>query len=64
MPLKHRESEAYQRLRTVNRGWAKVTRKPKPTPQQQKEARRREGGEAIRDVAATYNVHNSTISRL
>jgi DNA invertase Pin-like site-specific DNA recombinase len=43
----------------------KMGRKPKLTPHQQKEAiRRRDNGEPIRDIARTYNVHNSTISRL
>jgi DNA invertase Pin-like site-specific DNA recombinase len=40
-------------------------RKPKLTPHQQKQAiKRREGGEPLRDIARTYNIHNSTISRL
>jgi IS30 family transposase len=40
-------------------------RKPKLTPQQQKEARKRiDAGEPLRDIARTYNVHHSTISRL
>ena len=40
-------------------------RPPKLTPQQQKEARRRcDNGEPIGDIARTFNVHNSTISRL
>jgi DNA invertase Pin-like site-specific DNA recombinase len=43
----------------------KMGRKPKLTPHQIKEAlNRRENGEAIREIARTYNVHNSTISRL
>jgi DNA invertase Pin-like site-specific DNA recombinase len=38
---------------------------PKLTPRQQREAiRRRESGEPIRDIARTYNVSHSTISRL
>ena len=38
---------------------------PKLTPHQQAEAiKRREAGEPIREIARTYNVHNSTISRL
>jgi hypothetical protein len=28
------------------------------------EARRKENGEAVREIARSYNVHNSTISRL
>jgi hypothetical protein len=40
-------------------------RKPKLTPHQVKEAlQRREAGEPMRDIAGSYNVHNSTISRL
>jgi hypothetical protein len=40
-------------------------RKPKLTPHQQQEAlRRKETGEPIRDIARSYNVHNSTVSRL
>ena len=43
----------------------KMGRKPKLTPHQQAEAiKRREAGEPIREIARTYNVHNSTISRL
>jgi DNA invertase Pin-like site-specific DNA recombinase len=43
----------------------KMGRKPKLTPHQRNEAlRRRENGEAVRDIARTYNVHSSTISRL
>jgi DNA invertase Pin-like site-specific DNA recombinase len=39
--------------------------RPKLTPHQQQEARRRrDDGEPIRDIARSYNVHNSTISRL
>jgi DNA invertase Pin-like site-specific DNA recombinase len=48
----------------VARG-VKMGRKPKLTPHQKKEAlRRRDQGEAVREIARTYNVHNSTISRL
>jgi IS30 family transposase len=40
-------------------------RKPKMTPHQQKEAlRRRDAGEPMRDIAHSYNVSHSTISRL
>jgi DNA invertase Pin-like site-specific DNA recombinase len=53
------------RERAKARG-VKMGRKPKLTPHQQKEAikRRDVDGEPIRDIARTYNVHNSTISRL
>ncbi len=40
-------------------------RKPKLTPHQQREARQRvAAGEPVREVARTYNVSHSTISRL
>ncbi len=52
------------RARAVARG-VKLGRKPKLTPHEQHEARRRkESGEPIRDIARSYNVHNATISRL
>jgi DNA invertase Pin-like site-specific DNA recombinase len=52
------------RARAVARG-VKLGRKPKLTPHQVKEIlRRKENGEAVREIARCYNVHNSTISRL
>jgi len=52
------------RERAKARG-VKMGRKPKLTPHQAKEAlHRRKAGEPLRDIARTYNVHNSTISRL
>jgi DNA invertase Pin-like site-specific DNA recombinase len=43
----------------------KMGRPPKLTSRQVKEAiRRREAGEAMRDIAKSYNVSHSTISRL
>jgi DNA invertase Pin-like site-specific DNA recombinase len=43
----------------------KMGRKPKLTPHQRKEAlRRKQEGEAVREIARSYIVHNSTISRL
>jgi hypothetical protein len=49
--------------RTVTRG-VKMGRLSKITPQQRKEALRRLGtGEPTRDIALTYNVHHSAISR-
>jgi DNA invertase Pin-like site-specific DNA recombinase len=53
------------RERAKARG-VKMGRKPKLTPHQQREAikRRDRDGEPIRDIARSYNVHNSTISRL
>ncbi|HUN94842.1 MAG TPA: recombinase family protein [Bradyrhizobium sp.] len=42
-----------------------MSRPPKPTPQQQKEARRRRAeGATLKVLAKTYNVGKSTISRL
>jgi DNA invertase Pin-like site-specific DNA recombinase len=52
------------RERAKARG-VKMGRKPKLTPHQQAEAvKRRKVGEPIREIARSYNVHNSTISRL
>jgi DNA invertase Pin-like site-specific DNA recombinase len=52
------------RERAKARG-VKMGRKPKLTPHQKAEAiKRREAGEPIREIARSYNVHNSTISRL
>ena len=41
-------------------------RKPKLTPHQQREAKQRVAGgkETLREIARSYDVHNSTISRL
>lgn len=44
---------------------AKMGRPPKLTSHQAREAlRRRDAGEATREIARSYNVHHSTISRL
>jgi len=53
------------RARAVAKG-VKLGRKPKLTPHQQNEARQRvaAGNETLREIARSYNVHNSTISRL
>jgi len=52
------------RERAKARG-VKMGHKPKLTPHQRTEAlKRRDEGEPIREIARTYNVHNSTISRL
>jgi DNA invertase Pin-like site-specific DNA recombinase len=60
--IKARTGEGRERAKA--RG-VKMGRKPKLTPHQQKEAlRRRQEGEPVREIAKTYNVHNSTISRL
>jgi len=60
-----RARTAEGRERAKGRG-VKMGRKPKLTPHQQREAikRRDVDGEPIRDITRTYNVHNSTISRL
>ena len=43
----------------------KLGRKPKLTPHQKREAlKRRDAGEPVREIARSYNVHGSTISRL
>jgi DNA invertase Pin-like site-specific DNA recombinase len=52
------------RARAVAAG-VKMGRKPKLTPHQRKEALRRvDAGERLRDIARSYNVHHSTISRI
>jgi DNA invertase Pin-like site-specific DNA recombinase len=52
------------RARAVARG-VKLGRKPKLTVHQMNEAlKRRDQGEAVRDIARSYAVHHSTISRL
>jgi DNA invertase Pin-like site-specific DNA recombinase len=53
------------RERAKARG-VKMGRKPKLTPHQQREAikRRDREGEPVREIALTYNVSHSTISRL
>ena len=52
------------RKRAIERG-VKMGRPSKLTPHQKREARRRlDAGETMREVALSYNVHNSTISRL
>jgi DNA invertase Pin-like site-specific DNA recombinase len=52
------------RARAVANG-VRLGRKPKLTPHQQKEAlRRRDAGEPMREIARSYNVSHSTISRL
>jgi DNA invertase Pin-like site-specific DNA recombinase len=52
------------RARAVARG-VKMGRKPKLTTHQQREAiKRRDRGEPMREIARSYNVSHSTISRL
>jgi DNA invertase Pin-like site-specific DNA recombinase len=59
-----RARTAEGRERAKSRGM-RLGRKPKLTPHQQQEARRRrDHGEPIRDIARSFNVSHSTISRL
>ncbi len=61
--IRARTSEGRERAKA--RG-VKLGRKPKLTPHQQREAAERVAGgkETLREIARSYNVHNSTISRL
>ena len=60
--IRARTTEGRERAKA--RG-VKMGRKPKLTPHQRQEIlRRKENGEALREIARSYNVHNSTISRL
>jgi DNA invertase Pin-like site-specific DNA recombinase len=60
--IRARTTEGRERAKA--RG-VKMGRKPKLTPHQRQEIlRRKEDGEAVREIARSYNVHNSTISRL
>jgi DNA invertase Pin-like site-specific DNA recombinase len=59
-----RARAAEGRERAKARG-VRLGRKPKLTAHQQQEARRRRAdGESIRDIARSYAIHHSTISRL
>ena len=52
------------RERAKARG-VKMGRKPKLTPHQRAEAiKRKDRGEAVREIARSFNVHHATISRL
>lgn len=60
--IRQRTGEGRERAKA--RG-VKMGRKPKLTPHQQKEARwRRNDGEPMREIARSFNVSHSTISRL
>jgi DNA invertase Pin-like site-specific DNA recombinase len=60
--IRARTAEGRERAKA---GGVKLGRKPKLTPHQQIEARRRrDRGEPIRDIARSFNVSHSTISRL
>jgi DNA invertase Pin-like site-specific DNA recombinase len=61
--IRARASEGRERAKT--RG-VKLGRKPKLTDHQKREAIRRRDidGETVRDIARSYNVSHSTISRL
>lgn len=54
-----------RQLRTAGARGVRLGRKPKLTPHQVKEALRcRDAGEPVPEIARTYNVSHSTISRL
>ena len=61
--IRARTGEGRERAKACG---VKLGRKPKLTVHQRQEAikRRDVDGEPIRDIARSYNVHNSTISRL
>jgi hypothetical protein len=59
--IRARTSEGRERAKA--RG-VKLGRKPKPTDHQKREAIRRRDREPVRDIARSYNVSHSTISRL
>jgi DNA invertase Pin-like site-specific DNA recombinase len=60
-----RENGEHADLADAKAKGVKFGRKPTLTPHQQKEARKRlEAGETQRSVARSYNVSQSTISRL
>jgi DNA invertase Pin-like site-specific DNA recombinase len=60
--IRSRTGEGRERAKA--RG-VKMGRKPKLTAHQRAEAiRRRDNGEAVREIARTFDVHHSTISRL
>jgi DNA invertase Pin-like site-specific DNA recombinase len=60
--IRARTSEG--RTRAKARG-VRMGRRPKLTPHQKQDAlRRKANGEAVREIARSYDVHNSTISRL
>jgi len=60
--IRARTAEGRQRAKA--RG-VKLGRRPKLTPHQQQEARQRvESSETVREIARSYNVSHSTISRL
>jgi DNA invertase Pin-like site-specific DNA recombinase len=60
--IRSRTGEGRERAKA--RG-VKLGRKPKLTPHQRWEAlQRQENGEALTEIARSYNVHHSTISRL
>ena len=63
--LKHRVGDPRGRDSAKAQG-VKMGRKPKLTTHQKREAirRRDKDGETVRDIARTYNVSHSTISRL
>jgi DNA invertase Pin-like site-specific DNA recombinase len=60
--IRARTSEGRERAKA--RG-VKMGRRPKLTPHQRAEAiKRKDSGEAVREIARSFNVHHATISRL
>ena len=60
--IRARTSEGQARAKANG---VKLGRKPKLTPHQRREAlKRRDRGEPVREIARSYNVNASTISRL
>jgi DNA invertase Pin-like site-specific DNA recombinase len=61
-PIRARTGEGRERAKARS---MRMGRKPKLTPHRKQEGlRRKENGEAMREIARSYNVHNSRISRL
>jgi Helix-turn-helix domain len=60
--IRSRTGEGRERAKA--RG-VKMGRKPKLTPHQRAKAiKRKDSGEAVREIARSFNVHHATISRL
>ena len=60
--IRKRTAEGRERAKTPG---VKMGRRPKLTPRQKQEIlHRKENGEAVREIARSHNIHNSTISRL
>jgi hypothetical protein len=62
---RQREKNLRAECRCANPRWVVMGNKPKLTHHQRQQAMaRREAGEALVDIARSYNVSHSTISRL